>query len=388
MQHKQQMKVSYSALDLFDKCPQKYKLKEIDKIKEGSSIDAIFGACIHDVLQHFYSQKQSPTLEELLSYFSEKWNERKEKLKDKNIPDMQFQILETEAKNILINFYKDNSDKVPHIISLESKFEVPIEHNGDYHLLTGKIDRIDRLEDGSFEIIDYKTGKKLPSQNSVDEDLQLSLYHLGLTSKWPEFAGRNIKLSLYFLKHREKISTQRNEAHLAKTTEKLISKIEEIKKSKFLPVASSLCDYCGYKNICPMWKHKSTLDDQEIIPAEKNIQPVMAEFLALKDKISQDEKRLDELKDMINNFCDQEGVEQIFGPQNSIMRQTQQRYDYDVDKIKMILEPINKWQEVIDIDTKKLQEIRKSLPPHLRNAIEDSKVLASEFKKMVIKKSK
>lgn len=380
------MKVSYSALDLFDKCPQKYKLKVIDNIKEAPSVDAIFGACIHDVLQYFYSQKQSPTLEELLSYFSEKWVERKEKLKEKNIPDMQFQILETEAKNILTNFYKDNLDKVPHIISLESKFEVPIEHNGDYHLLTGRIDRIDRLEDGSFEIIDYKTGKKLPSQDSVDEDLQLSLYHLGLTSKWPEFANRNIKLSLYFLKHREKISTKRNEAHLAKTKEKLINKMGEIQNSKFPPIASALCDYCGYKNICPMWKHKLTVGDEHLTINENQIKQTILEYFQLKDSISQNEKHLDELKDMINNFCDQEGIEQIFGDSGSIMRQLQQRYEYEPGRIKEILEPLGKWQEIISVDSAKLKELQKSLPLHIRNAIKDSKTLSSEFKKIICKK--
>lgn len=384
------MRISYSAIEVFKKCPQKYKFKEIDRIKEPSSIDAMFGAAIHDALQYFHSQKQLPSLESLMEYFLEEWEERKEKMKEKNIPDFQWQLTGQEAKNILTNYYNDSKDKNCHVVALESKFEVPIEYNGDFHILTGKIDRIDRLEDGSFEIIDYKTSRQLPSQETINENLQLSIYHLGLIEKWPEFKSRDIKLTLYFLKHREKISSKKDDRNLTETKEKLIKTISEIQNSKFSPTASGLCDFCGYKNICPMWKHKTSTDEQDQIDiSTTDIKSIISEFVDTKSQISDHEKRLDELKDIINSYCDQQGLEQVFNNDGiSIMRQLQQRHEYDVDKIKTILEPLNKWHEVIAIDSKKLQTIQKSLPIHIRNALKDSKVFASEFKKFLVKKNK
>ena len=44
-------------------------------------------------------------------------------------------------------------------------------------LVTGSIDRIDRLPSGRVEVIDYKTGK-VSSQKDVHESLQLSIYVL------------------------------------------------------------------------------------------------------------------------------------------------------------------------------------------------------------------
>ena len=44
-------------------------------------------------------------------------------------------------------------------------------------IVSGSIDRIDRLPSGGIEVIDYKTGR-VSSQKGVDESLQLSIYAL------------------------------------------------------------------------------------------------------------------------------------------------------------------------------------------------------------------
>ena len=56
--------------------------------------------------------------------------------------------------------------------------------------------------------IDYKTGKRMPSQDALNRNLQLSLYSLGLQNRWPHLKPEDIKLSLYFLKHGEKLTAK------------------------------------------------------------------------------------------------------------------------------------------------------------------------------------
>src|SRR5205823_2885263 len=62
-------------------------------------------------------------------------------------------------------------------------FERPFSFRLGPHLLRGRVDRVDRLPDGSYELIDYKTGRpKSPGQ--LREDVQLSLYAVGAREAW------------------------------------------------------------------------------------------------------------------------------------------------------------------------------------------------------------
>ena len=51
------------------------------------------------------------------------------------------------------------------------------------HLLRGRVDRVDRLPDGGFELIDYKTGRPKTAAQLKD-DVQLSLYAVGAREAW------------------------------------------------------------------------------------------------------------------------------------------------------------------------------------------------------------
>ncbi len=169
------MRISYSALETFQQCPLKYKLQYIDKIKVPPSKEAVFGTLIHETLRMFHDPARPlpPTEEELLKFYTQNWN-----FDVFDNPDEEAAIFQQGIK-MLKDYYAKNYSINFNIVDLESRFEAPIEEGSEVHLITGKIDRIDKLPDGSFEIIDYKTTKKMPSQKIVNENLQLSVYHLG-----------------------------------------------------------------------------------------------------------------------------------------------------------------------------------------------------------------
>ena len=69
------------------------------------------------------------------------------------------------------------------------------------HLLRGRVDRVDRHPDGSYELIDYKTGRaRTPSQ--LKDDIQLSLYQLGARESWRLESSRQ---SYYYVLDDEKV---------------------------------------------------------------------------------------------------------------------------------------------------------------------------------------
>ena len=78
-------------------------------------------------------------------------------------------------------------------------------------VVTGSIDRIDRLPSGGIEVIDYKTGK-VSSQKGVDESLQLSIYALACRDALG--LGTPERVTLYFTETATRLSTTRTGAQL------------------------------------------------------------------------------------------------------------------------------------------------------------------------------
>src|SRR3989338_7593405 len=66
----QVMRTSYSALETYKLCPQKYKFQEIDRVPAKKSKAAVFGTHIHSSLRFMFSRDPPfPTLDEVLARF-------------------------------------------------------------------------------------------------------------------------------------------------------------------------------------------------------------------------------------------------------------------------------------------------------------------------------
>lgn len=364
------IKTSYSALDAFKQCPLKYKFQVIDKIKTLKTKEAVFGDKLHKALQFFHSkQLPSPTLDELLNYLKEIWPARQASqfagVAGGALPFNEDEdlIYFSEAIKILKHYYehylkiKDNFT----VLGTETRFEVLLENpknKNEKCLLAGIIDRIDKTKDG-IEIVDYKTTKKLPSQEDVNNSMQMSLYCLGVIDRWPQFAQQGtekIKLTLYYLKHQEALATFRTKQQLDKVREKVWAQLAEIAKSEFQPVPSPLCDWCGFKKLCPMWKH---LYKEQITIDDEQAKKIVNEYFQIKEQNSENNKKLGELQKIIEAYLNKEKIERVFGDSGYITRLTQTRCTYDWKKLsKEELEKIKQEKKftVLKISKKKVEK--------------------------------
>ncbi len=371
------MRISYSSLETYKNCPLKYKFQEIDKIRVPKNIEMIFGSAIHSSLKYMFERSPLyPTIDQIIDFFRNAWEDKTSAFSMEEDGE-KIKAYYDEGILILKKFYKDNPPWNFNVVDSESRFEAEIEDEkkGEKHVLAGIIDRIDKdRDDKIYEIIDYKTQKRMPSKDVIDQDLQMSIYHLGLMKRWPHLSPANIKLSFYFLKHGEKISTSRSEEQLEKTKKTIIKTINEIEERKknnfdFPPFPSALCDWCGYRQMCPMWKHLYAKFEARSTKSETEMKEIIKEYFELKKNNETNNERLDELKSIIYGFMDDQKIGRVFGDEGYLTRKIQERFSYDLEKIREILEPIGKWKEIMSADEKKLEKILNSLPDDVQEKI-------------------
>jgi len=246
---------SFSQLAAYASCPLQYKLAFILRIPAPTDKPSlVFGHVMHEVLREFmlpllvedektlFSVPDDLSKERILALYEKHWvgdgydnKENREKYYQK-------------GKTILNSFVDNlNNSGQPRVLLLEKDFVFKI--NGES--IKGAIDRVDRLADGTLEILDYKTGN--PKDGLVWKDKrQLILYQLFLE----DFLKTKVStLSYYYLENGEKLSFVPKPKDIEKLQQEIIDEIKAIKSLDFAPKPDSIiCQFCDFKGICEFKK--------------------------------------------------------------------------------------------------------------------------------------
>lgn len=373
------MRVSHSSLETFKQCPYKYKLNKIDNLPEPKSEEAVFGTYLHYVLQWFFeNDHRKITLKDLLSFYETHFNEIKffdiKSNKERGLNNFYFD----EGLMMLKNFYQNNNFNDITILGLESNFELTLEEeNKKIHIVSGIIDRLSKINN-VYEVVDYKTGKRLPTQKNVDQNNQLSIYAMATINKWPKINLEKLKLSLYFLRHGEQIYTKRTLDDLEATKHQILKTIKTIENEKiFPPKPTVLCNWCGYKNICPVFKNCQT---KNTLPDEANIKQLINKYFLLHNKKRIIEKEIDQIKSQVDNFLVNKDLYKIESEGGSFEINDKEICFYEWKKVKDILKPLGKWNQLIRIDESEFKKIMREIPEDIREKIECCKKIKNKIK--------
>ena len=109
--------------------------------------------------------------------------------------ELQFRDRAREAMRL---YWERERDSEGEPVWLERKFDIRI---GEHHV-RGRVDRVDRLPGGGYELIDYKTGER-KSEADLESDLQLALYRLAAREAWDLEAKTG---SYYYVLDAEKVA--------------------------------------------------------------------------------------------------------------------------------------------------------------------------------------
>lgn len=386
------MRLSYSQLEWFLRCPYVFKYQFIDKKSLPPGKSAAFGALLHRVMEFLYKgQPLYPTLSEALAFYEKEWQKRG--IASLFPTEVEAKVYFNEGMRIIKGYVEKHDLEHSQVLSLEKFFSIPLEddENGTTHLFTGRIDRVDKIANG-LEVIDYKTARTLKTQQQVSTDLQLAIYHMAVASLWPDIVAQykeNIRVSLYFLRHQEKVSTTKNFEELVKTKETLLSYIAEIEdaieKNNFEARPSPLCQMEPYSAICPYFADRHRKERPKIA-GEHDVSAVIQEYLGLKQSERSTKQRLGELALLIQEYLDEQELEGIFDGDTGIVRFSVPRYELDSSKIRDILLPLDKWGEVIDVSRSKLSAIKKELPVHISKKLDEAQKHVGSSKALRVKK--
>ena len=115
------------------------------------------------------------------------------------------------------------------------------------HVLRGRVDRVDRLPEGGWELIDYKTGPPR-SRAQLEQDVQLSLYAVAAREAWQFESARG---AYYYVLDDAKVPVPA--AAGRDWIEEVATEVAEgIMSQGFEPTPSyAACAMCDYRLVCP-----------------------------------------------------------------------------------------------------------------------------------------
>ncbi|HZH24651.1 MAG TPA: PD-(D/E)XK nuclease family protein, partial [Solirubrobacteraceae bacterium] len=152
--------------------------------------------------------------------------------------------LRSKASRALIRYHERFRDETGEPVWFERSFSFQM----GPHLLRGRVDRVDRLADGSYELIDYKTGRPRTAAQLAD-DVQLSLYAVGARQAWQLEAAQQ---SYYYVLDDEKVAVERDADDSDWITDTVFEVADGILGQGFEPTPSwSACSMCDYRIACP-----------------------------------------------------------------------------------------------------------------------------------------
>ena len=232
--------LSASDIDTYRTCPLKYKFARVFRIPQEPTIHQRFGILVHQVLERFHAREDTTgSLAELLGLLDAGW--RRGGFGDSE----EERQLRGKAASALTRYHERFQSSESEPMWFERQFTFRL----GPHLLRGRVDRVDRLPGGSYELIDYKTGRPKTSTQLLD-DVQLSLYAVGAREAWSLEASQQ---AYYYLLDDQKVTVPLDDGDRSEWIREIAVEVAEgILSQGFEPTPSvAACSVCDYRLVCP-----------------------------------------------------------------------------------------------------------------------------------------
>jgi DNA helicase-2/ATP-dependent DNA helicase PcrA len=230
--------LSASDVETYRSCPLRYKFARVLRIPADPTLNQRFGIAVHQVLERYHADGGGE-LSRLLALLDSCWHRAGFGESE------QERMLRGKAVEALRRYHTRLDEHASTPLWFERSFAFGL---GRHHV-RGRVDRVDRLPDGTHELIDYKTGRPR-SEEQLREDVQLSLYALAARECWQLPHSRQ---AYYYLLDDEKVPLPDGGRGLDWVRDTVGDVGEAIMQERFDPTPSkAACAICDYRIACPV----------------------------------------------------------------------------------------------------------------------------------------
>jgi RecB family exonuclease len=355
-------KFSPSKLNTYRDCPRRYRYRYVDGLRRRvETSETLLGSCVHKALEELYAgliHGRAFTLDETLAVFDRGWSAGWSDAVLNRHKEYGPEHHQAAGRDCVRAYFKAFAPfQQDTTIAVEKRLGFALQAEGESIRIEGLVDRLARVRGGVYEVHDYKTTANLPGQAELDADWQLAIYDVAVRANWPD--AREVGLVWHFVRFGQTMKSSRT----APQREELLGKISELigqikHDHSFLPRRSALCDWCEYRDICPIWK-----------PAPKEGVALAREYAVqdgkkreLRDKLRELEVQLRELEADIVKYAAAHELERLPCPDGEVF--VSQKDDYQVptrthapelyEAIEARLRETPLWKQAAHIDLHRL----------------------------------
>jgi len=228
-------------------CPTKYALTYVDPrgrwyLRSKSYYS--FGTTLHAVLQRFHDSGDQgvTTSHEAVAALEESWIDAGY--------TSQEEMMEAQAEGkAIVEDYIEAVQRQP--VTAQTLFvEKSVRLDMGEFVLLGRIDRVDEHDDGTLEIIDYKSGRHAVTEEDVASDLAMACYQLMVRDMFP---GRRVVASIVALRSVSKATASMTDEEAEAFVSDLRFIGHEILNRDYenmWPKPKALCPSCDFLRLC------------------------------------------------------------------------------------------------------------------------------------------
>ncbi|MFA7709245.1 MAG: PD-(D/E)XK nuclease family protein [archaeon] len=366
------MRYSHSRIETFKSCPKKFYFQYIEKpqIEEKKGIEAFLGSMVHEALEKLYTDLKFTkvnSLDEIIEYYNKVWDENFDLTIDivrkEYTPDHYRKMGERFLADYYNKYQPFNQGKT---LGIEQEITLKlVDDNGFVYDLIGYIDRLTMITEEFFEIHDYKTNAHTKTQDEVNKDTQLALYSIAIKRMYPSV--RRVDLVWHFLESGLEMRSTRTDDDLDNLENLIIQAIKEIEaktKLKEFPTSeSALCNWCNFKELCPVKSHLFKLNK---LPKNEYLEEDGVKLVEEYNKLTKEKKevtevidpKLEKVKEALVAYSKTNGAERVYGPNGeSILVKEYPAYNLpekdtpEREQFEKLLKASGTWEMIAEVNS-------------------------------------